>query len=1162
MKRFLVSSAVTCASLCATFATTAIAQPNDEWNGKPRIFAVNALTPHVTSMPYSTVEEAVKGDRHASEWYQTLSGKWKFFHVEKPAQRNNDFYKDNYDVSGWNEIPVPSSWQLFGYDHPIYTNVVYPWAQNNNVSAPGAPTNFNPVGHYRRNFTIPEKWSGKRIRLHFEGVESAYYVWVNGNYVGYAEDSFTDHEFDINKYLRKGENNVSVQVFRWCDGSWLEDQDFIRLAGIFRDVYLYAVPEVHIQDFQIDATLTNNYTDGLLKTTAWIYNSTGSASSEFTVELSLYNDKGTEVISPSAQKVSGIGSKGEKSVHFELPITKPDRWSAETPNLYTAVLAIKDASGKVIQVESNKIGFRKIEIKKDNGAPRLYVNGMPVKFHGVDRHELDPDDGRAVTYDRMEKDVILMKRFNINALRMSHYPNNPYMYDLCDKYGIYVIDEANVESHGANNSLPKNSDDWRAPAVDRMNSMVQRDKNHPSIILWSLGNEAGNGNVFASERERAHQIDSTRFVHYEGDWNNADVNSWMYFGPDAVRNYNDANKPIMLCEYEHAMGNSVGDLQEYMDAFYANPRSFGGFIWDFIDQGLRHKGTPYFEFGGMWGDWQNDDNFCANGLVFPDRALQPEIWEVKYQYAQVRVKNVDAAKGKIQIESRYLYKNLGDFLDGYWSIKENGKVIKEGKLNGSQMNVGPNQKKEITIDMPKIETTVGAEYFLDLDFRLKNDELWAKAGYSIAHEQFGIDLGQLWSTEIDISTLPTYKVNKTNGLEIEGKDFKIRFDEKNGTLASYVLGNDTIIKNGGIPNFWRAPIDNDKGFNMEKGHGEWRKASLKRNVTSEVKEVSQQETQVTFNFSFPDVGSTKMKMTYYVYGSGDIVVSYTLNPDGSKSYLPNVGTLFTVPGGYEKVRWFGRGPDENYMGRNRGSFMGLYSTVADSMTVKYMEIGETGQRTDVKWATLTNNDGKGLMIVGNPRMEFSAQHYTPEQLSNVKLPWELKRDKDITLRVDLHQMGVGGINSWGAEPLDAYKLKANREYSHTFRLAPIRKKLNDPTEYSLLGFRNFGWNKEIAPAKYGETEIEKIYENQPDKDITEDANEETEGRTPILPSGVKMANNAVRDYSVFDMQGRIVAKFSTVGIEDLQAKTTAAVKRSGTYLVKTKTGTAYRINVK
>ena len=345
-------------------------------------------------------------------------------------------------------------------------------------------------------------WTG----THFEGVESAYYVWVNGNYVGYSEDTFTGHEFDINKYLRKGENNISVQVFRWCDGSWLEDQDFIRLSGIMRDVYIYAVPEVHIQDFQIDATLTNGYKDGLLKTTAWIYNSTDKESGEYTVELSLYDASGAEVIKPNAKKVSGIGSKGgEKSVHFDLPLSSPKRWSAETPDLYTAVLTFKDANGKIIQVESNKIGFRKIEIKKDNGAPRLYVNGMPVKFHGVDRHELDPDNGRAVPYDRMEKDIILMKQFNINALRMSHYPNNPMMYDLCDKYGIYVIDEANVESHGANNDLPKNSDDWRAPAVDRMNSMVQRDKNHPCIILWSLGNEAGNGNVFASERQRAHE---------------------------------------------------------------------------------------------------------------------------------------------------------------------------------------------------------------------------------------------------------------------------------------------------------------------------------------------------------------------------------------------------------------------------------------------------------------------------------------------------------------------------------------------------------------------------------------------------------------------------------------------------------------------------------
>ena len=648
-------------------------------------------------------------------------------------------------------------------------------------------------------------------------------------------------------------------------------------------------------------------------------------------------------------------------------------------------------------------------------------------------------------------------------------------------------------------------------------------------------------------------------MHYEGDNNNADVTSQMYWGYDYIAGYKDANKPVMLCEYEHAMGNSVGDLKEYMDAFYGNPRAFGGFIWDFIDQGLHHKGTPYWEFGGMWGDWQNDDNFCANGLVFPDRAIQPEMWEVKYQYSQIRVYNVDAAKGKVEIENRYLFKNLGDHFDAVWQLRENGKIIKDGKLNSSQLNIGPLQKKEVTIDLPDIETTIGAEYHLDIDFRLKKDEIWAKAGHSVAHEQFGIDLGQLWSTEVDISTLDGAKVSRVSGLTIEGTDFKIAFDEKAGTLASYVLDGDTIIKNGGIPNFWRAPTDNDKGFNMEKGHGEWRSASKKRNVTSEVKEVSQQETQVTFNFSFPDVGSSKMKLTYYVYGSGDVVVDYTFNPDGTKSYIPNVGTLFTVPAGYEKVRWFGRGPDENYLGRNRGSFMGLYSTLADSMTVKYMEIGETGQRTDVKWATLTNNDGKGLMVVGNPRMEFSAQHYSPEQLSDVKLPWELKREKDITLRVDLHQMGLGGVNTWGAAPMPAYRLNANREYSHTFRIAPIRKKLNDPTEYSLLGFRNFGWN-DLPAEKYPG---DKIYQNQPAKDITEDANKDPENTTVIpFPVAQVPANNAVRRYSVFDMQGRVIAKFTTVGIEDLQAKTTAAVKRSGTYLVKSKTGAAYRINVK
>lgn len=1170
-------------------AAAAFAQPNDEWNGKTRDFAVNVLKPHVTSMPYSSVEEAVKGDRHGSEWYQSLTGTWKFFHVDKPSERNNDFYKDDYNVSGWDDLPVPSSWQIYGYDHPIYTNVIYPWSQSNRVSAPYAPTEFNPVGHYRRNFTVPEGWDGKQIRLHFEGVESAYYVWVNGNYVGYSEDTFTGHEFDVTKYLRKGENNVSVQVFRWCDGSWLEDQDFIRLSGIYRDVYIYAIPEVHIQDFQIDATLASNYTDGILKTTAWVNNGSSKASGDLTVELSLYDDAGAEVIAAKAEKLSGIDADGgEKSVHFEIPYSSPKRWSAEDPNLYTAVLALKDASGNIVQVESNKIGFRKVELKKDNGMTRLFVNGMPIKFHGVNRHELDPYTGRAVTYERMEKDIILMKRFNINALRMSHYPNNPYMFELCDKYGIYVIDEANVESHGANSDLPRNSDDWRAPAVDRMTTMVQRDKNHPCVILWSLGNEAGGGNVFGSEREAAHRIDSTRFVHYEGDWDNADVNSWMYFGPGAISGYNNNDKPIMLCEYEHAMGNSVGDLQEYMDAFYGNPRAFGGFIWDFIDQGLEHKGTPYFEYGGMWGDWQNDGNFCSNGLVFPDRKIQPEMWEVKYQYAQVRVKNVDASKGKVEIESRLLYLNLGDYLDGYWQIKEDGKVIKEEKIDGSQLNIAPNTKKEITIDFGKLELKNGSEYHLDLDFRLKKDYLWAKKGFSLAHEQFAVTLGEAKPAKIDIGSLPSHKVTRgSDEFTVEGSDFKVRIDQKSGTIASYVLGNDTLIKNGGEFNFWRAPTDNDRAYRLAESHGEWHYAGAKRVVNNvEVTEVSAQETKVQFQISFPEAGSSRALMTYTIYGSGDILVDYLVQTDGTKSYIPNVGTLFTVPGGYERVRFFGRGPDENYLGRNRGSFMGVYGTYADSMTVMYMKICETGQRTDVKWAALTNEAGKGLLIVGSPRMEFSAQHYTPEQLSSVELPWDLKRDNDITLRVDLHQMGLGGVNSWGAEPMEAYRLNAGNEYSHKFRLSPIREKLNDLTPLANLGFDNL--ETSLVDAKY--PSIEELVKNDSkedpidqvvDTEITEDpkdpsaqdpAAQDSTAKDPgskdsiptVNPAQPKsLASNEVKTYVVFDFQGKKVAAFRTVGVQDLHAKTSEVVKYNGVYLVRSvKDGKSFKIAVR
>ncbi len=1137
MKKNRLSLSFIAASLFA--AAFNLSAQDNEWNGKPTIYGVNALKPHVTSMPYSSLQDAIKGDRRASDCYQTLSGTWKFYHVEKPSQRNNEFFKEGYDVSKWDNISVPSSWQTLGYDRPIYTNVTYPWAATDyGLNPPYAPTNFNPVGHYKRTFEVPDKWAGKRVRLHFEGVESAYYVWINGAYVGYSENSFTDHEFDVTDKLRAGENNIAVQVFRWCDGSWLEDQDFIRLSGIFRDVYLYATPKVQIQDFQINASLQDNYVDGDFNTTVWVDNFSSESAEGYSVELVLYDAAGKEVFAPITKQLAEIRPNGgEVDASFQVDVKAPNRWSAETPSLYTVVLALKDAAGKVVQYESNKAGFRKVELKKgSDGITRFLINGQPIKFRGVDRHEIDPDLGRVMTYERMEEDVKLMKRFNINALRMSHYPNDPRMYDICDQYGIYVIDEANVESHGANDKLPKNSDDWRAACVERMNSMVQRDKNHPCVCLWSLGNEAGNGNVFRSELDQAHYADKTRPVHYEGDWDNADVNSWMYFGPGAVWGYDNNNKPIMLCEYEHAMGNSVGDLQEYMDAFYANPRSFGGFIWDFIDQGLRRGDSQYFNFGGLWkaGD-PSDDNFCANGLVFPDRTPQPEIYEVKYQYRNIIVKEVDAAKGQVSIESRFNFLNIKDVVDGVWRIREDGKVIFKGAIDASDLDIAPLGKKSVTLKLPAVETKPGSEYHLDLDFVLKENTAWEKKGYSIAMDQFRMKIGDETTPRIAISSLEAQEVSKeNNSVKITGKDFSVTIDLSYGVIRDYSLNGETLIKDGPVPNFWRAPIDNDKGNGMERRCAAWRYAGQKRSVKgADVKTVSDRETQVSFQLEFPEAGSSRMNLTYTIYGSGDVLVDYTFYPDGSLSEIPNVGTLITLPGGFERVRWYGRGPEENYIGRNRGSFMGVYATTADSMTIPYMEIGETGQRTDVKWATMTNANGVGLMVVGSPRMEFSAQHYTPQHLTDVKLPWDLKRDEDITLRIDLHQMGLGGVNSWGAKPMDDYMLFPKNQYSHKFRLSPIRQQLNDPTRLANLGFGNLKIGDEAFAYP------EDIYTGDAEQDITLTRCEELSADFPTVPTR----------YTLYDLMGRPVASFVAANAEEVRSMAEEVVSLSGVYVV-------------
>ncbi len=1030
---------------------------SSEWNNNPDVFQVNRMTPRAVSIPYNTIDEAKAGDRRSSPRYFSLSGTWKFHLTDNPSQRHSTFYQDNFNASSWDDISVPGSWQLQGYDYPIYTNVTYPWSGYEQPSPPQAPTVYNPVGHYRREFSLPEGWDNERVYLQFEGVESAFYVWVNGQYIGYGEDSFTDDIYDISEYVRSGVNNISVQVFRWCDGSWLEDQDFIRLSGIFRDVYLFSTHNVHIQDFQIDAGLDESYTDGDLSASVWVRNYSNSEISSYNVELSLFTTQGTEVITPMSESITGLsGDGGEARLDFNTEVSGPDLWSAEKPNLYTLVIALEDENGNLIETRSARIGFREVELKRDSqNRTVLYVNNKPVKLKGVNRHEIDPDHGRTMSVERMKEDIFIMKQNNINAVRTSHYPNDPRWYDLCDEYGLYVVDEANVESHGANGDLPKSDDSWRGNCVDRLNNMIARDKNHPCVVIWSLGNEAGWGDVFASMRDRAHSIDPTRPVHYESDNANADITSHMYYGVNSVVSYSDNNKPYVLCEYAHAMGNSVGNLFKYVEAFYSNPRSCGGFIWDFVDQGLRRGSTDFFNFGGLWGDNPNDDNFCANGLIFPDRTQQPEIKEVKYQYRNIVVEPVDPVNGEVSVENRYLFTNLNE-LEGSWRLKENAEVIETGTLTGSQLDINPLSTKNVTIPFTKPSLTPGAEYWIDIDFSFKETKAWADEGYSVVHEQFSIPFEVPLVPRVAISTLPDLNMTENdNQVFFTGDNFEITFDKNNGVITDYTYNDKQLIKRGPEPNFWRAPMDNDWGNGMPGRCSEWRYAGREKTVENVmVEDVSLSEKQIDMDFNLPEAGNSSIDVTYTFYGSGDIIVEYTLDTDPGMDEIPVVGMTMTLPGGFDQFQWYGRGWEENYCDRKLGSPVGEYSANVDEMYIPYMEVQQTGRRTDVRWACLRDETGTGLLTVGSPLMETNALYYTTEQLHETKYPWELMKQEDIRFRIDLREMGVGGDNSWGARPHQEFINEAGESYSHKFRLCPISGQNINLHGIARQGFKN------------------------------------------------------------------------------------------------------------
>jgi beta-galactosidase len=824
------------------------AQPNNEWNNKPDVFQVNRERAHATLMPYADVGSALNGDRTASPYYLSLNGTWKFHLATNPSRRDTSFYKDSADVSGWGTIQVPGNWQTQGYDYPIYTNATYPWTGYENPSPPQAPTVYNPVGSYRREFAIPETWNGRQVFLSFQGIGSAFYLWVNGYYVGYGEDSFTPKEYDVTKYLRSGTNDISVEVYRWSDGSWLEDQDMIRLSGIFRDVYLFSTPPVHIYDFHYITDLDGSYTNVTLTVKADLKYFSQTAPVGYFVEAAVYNSGGGQVTSLQLGTAS-FSAANEAQLSQSISVANPQKWSAEFPNLYTLVIVLKDPGGNIIETESCKLGFRKFELT----GGQMKINGKPILFKGVDRHEIDPDKGKTISYDRMVQDITIMKRFNINAVRTSHYPNDPLWYELCDKYGIYIIDETNLESHGVSSILPASKPEWKENCLDRIKSMVERDKNHPCVLIWSLGNEAGSGSNFQAMADWAHQYDLTRLVHYEGYNNVADMTSHMYPSVESVEQYGASGntKPLILCEYSHAMGNSEGNLYQYWDAIEKYPNLQGAFIWDFVDQGLRNS-YGGFSYGGDWGDNPNDADFCANGLLSADRTLQPEIYEVKKVYQNIKVKPVDLLKGQVEIKNYCRFTNVNLF-NGTWQFMEDNEQINSGTLTASDLDIPPLTSKVITIGFGTPAVKAGAEYWLNLSFKLARNELWADAGYEIASEQFEIPFAVPEAPMLDTLQIPILSVvDSKDSIIVSNTNLQLVFDKNAGTISSFMYQGAKLLQTGPIPFFWRAPNSNDIGNGMPNRCSTWKNASQNRTVTGlTLKRISTRQIQIAVTFGYP-----------------------------------------------------------------------------------------------------------------------------------------------------------------------------------------------------------------------------------------------------------------------------------------------------------------------
>lgn len=1024
-------SLITCGLLC--FSIALCAQKN-EWKD-PNVNQVNRAPMHTNFFAFESTDAALKGCRNASSNYLTLNGIWNFNWVKNANERPLDFWKVGFNDKGWNKMPVPGIWEMNGFGKPIYVNTGYAWRNQFESNPPAIPEANNHVGSYRREITIPASWNGKEIYAHFGSVTSNMYLWVNGKYVGYSEDSKLEAEFDLTKYLKPGKNLIAFQTFRWCDGSYLEDQDFARLCGVARDCYLYTRNDTHLADIRVTPDLDAQYKDATLNVELQL---TKSAQ----VELNLLDKTGKQVASTT------VNASGKKTV--TLNVSNPLKWTAETPNLYTLEAIVKSGN-KVQEVVPVKVGFRKIEIKN----AQLLVNGQPVLFKGANRHEMDPDKGYYVSRERMIQDVQIMKQMNINAVRTCHYPNDNFFYELCDKYGLYVIAEANVESHGmgyGEKTLAKNPLYAKAH-LERNQRNVQRGFNHPSIIFWSLGNEAGFGPNFEACYRWIKAEDKSRAVQYEQARQNefTDIFCPMYYTYDNCKNYceNNPKKPLIQCEYAHAMGNSEGGFKEYWDLVRKYPNYQGGFIWDFVDQSFHWKdknGKDIYGYGGDFDRYDaSDNNFFDNGLINPDRVWHPHAYEVAHIYQSIWVKPIDLQNGKVSVYNENFFHDLSAYRME-WQLLANGEAVQSGVIN--DLSVKPQETKEVQLSYDLKNLCPKKELLLNVSFVLKQAENLLPAGYSVAKNQLSIRPYEFPAAELknqDKSNVetqnPVIRDNDWNYLIIDGADYSVEFNKFTGYLTKYTVKGTELMQDGSElkPNFWRAPTDNDFGADLQKKYIVWKDPQI--TLVKLDKEIVNKQAIVRAEYDMKAVNA-KLYLTYVINNEGAVKVTQKMVVDKKEgvSDMFRFGMQMQMPYQFEISEFYGRGPQENYSDRNNFSNLGIYKLTADEQFHAYIRPQETGNKTDIRWWNQVNVSDKGLSIHSDAPLSMSALHYTIEGLDD-GLEKDQRHVTDVpkvnftNVCIDKVQMGMGCVNSWGALPREEYRLPF-KNYEFSFILSP------------------------------------------------------------------------------------------------------------------------------